>query len=162
MLQDREEADAATQDTFLKAFQALGKTAAGELDNPAKWVTRIAVNTCLDRLKSRKWQIWRRRPAPEDETVMLEMLPDTRPAAEAEVLASQIRKRLAQALHKLSPRQRAIFALRHYEDRNLEEIGDLLGLDIGTVKTHLFRTMRKLRVELHDLYFGTSPAGANR
>src|ERR1700676_1377266 len=61
MLQDRGEADSATQDTFLKAFQALNKAEA-ELDEPGRWVTRIAINTCLDRLRSRKWQIWRRRP----------------------------------------------------------------------------------------------------
>src|ERR1022692_4209954 len=44
MLQDREEADSATQDTFLKAFQAMRKPDSRELDEPGKWVTRIAVN----------------------------------------------------------------------------------------------------------------------
>ena len=63
-LQDRDEADSATQDVFLKAFQALKREDAKELDDPARWVTRIAVNTCLDRLRSRKWQFWRRRPSP--------------------------------------------------------------------------------------------------
>src|SRR5580700_9323035 len=54
LLQDRDEADSATQDVFLKAYQALKKDDAKELDDPARWVTRIAVNTCLDRLRSRK------------------------------------------------------------------------------------------------------------
>src|SRR5689334_17142298 len=64
-LQDRDEADSATQDVFLKAYQALkrdeNREGARELDDPSRWVTRIAVNTCLDRLRSRKWQFWRRR-----------------------------------------------------------------------------------------------------
>ena len=48
-----------------------------------------------------------------------------------------------------------MFTLRHYEDMSLEEIGDLLGLDVGTVKAHMFRAVTKLRVELRDLYEGT-------
>ena len=47
-LQDRDEADSATQDVFLKAYQALIREDAKELDDPARWVTRIAVNTCLN------------------------------------------------------------------------------------------------------------------
>lgn len=153
MLQDHGEADSATQDTFLKAFQALNKAEA-ELDEPGKWVTRIAINTCLDRLRSRKWQIWRRRPKPDDEAAILDMARATEPGADAKVFAAEIQARLARALDKLSPRQRVVFALRHYEGRSLDDIAELLGLDAGTVKMHLFRTMRKLRAELHDLYFG--------
>jgi RNA polymerase sigma-70 factor (ECF subfamily) len=85
------------------------------------------------------------------------MEPARQPGADDHVFASQIRTRLGRALDKLSPRQRAVFTLRHYENRSLEEIGELLGLDIGTVKMHLFRTVRKLRLELHDLYFGSRP-----
>ncbi len=154
MLQDREEADSATQDAFLKAFQFMNKAGSKELDDPGKWITRIAINTCLDRLRSRKWQLWRRLPAPEDEAIILEMEPATEPAADDRVFAGQIKVRLGRALDKLSPRQRAVFTLRHYENRSLDEIAELLGLDIGTVKMHLFRTIRKLRLELHDLYFG--------
>src|SRR6202167_387605 len=71
LLQDPDEADSATQDSFLKAYQALRKEDARELDDPARWITRIAVNTCLDRLRSRKWQFWRRRPSSLDETAVL-------------------------------------------------------------------------------------------
>ena len=52
--------------------------------------------------------------------------------------------RLNAALEKLSPRQRAVFALRHFEDMSLEEIGTILGLDVGTVKAHMFRAVNKL------------------
>src|ERR1700730_17163645 len=76
-LQDRDEADSATQDVFLKAYQALKKDDARDLDDPARWVTRIAVNTCLDRLRSRKWQFWRKRPSSEDEQTILSMAAST-------------------------------------------------------------------------------------
>jgi RNA polymerase sigma-70 factor (ECF subfamily) len=153
-LQDRDEADSATQDVFLKAFQALKREDAKELDDPARWVTRIAVNTCLDRLRSRKWQFWRRRPSSDDEQAILAMAASTSPEAEDRYFASEISARLAVALEKLSPRQRAVFALRHFEDMSLEDIGGILGLDVGTVKAHMFRAVAKLRVELRDVYGG--------
>lgn len=155
LLQDVDEADSATQDTFVKAYQALNKADARELEDPARWLTRIAVNTCLDRLRSRKWQFWRRRPTPQDETMALALVRSTAPEAEDRYFAGQISTRLQKALDRLSARQRAVFTLRHYEGRSLEEIGDLLGLDVGTVKAHMFRAISKLREELRDLYEGS-------
>jgi len=151
MLGEADEADSATQDVFLKAFRALQKQEV-TLDEPGKWLTRIAVNTCLDRLRSRRWQFWRRRPEQHDEELILSMAPSMSPDAEDGVFARQISERLAAALDKLSPRQRAVFTLRHYEDRSLDEIAALLDLDVGTVKAHMARGVAKLRVELKDLY----------
>lgn len=153
LLQDSEEADSATQDAFLKAWQALNRTESKDLDDPGKWLTRIAVNTCLDRLRSRRWQFWRKRPNPQDEAAILSMAASSDPNAEDEIFAGQITQRLALALEKLSRRQRVIFTLRHYEDKSLAEIAEVLDLDVGTVKAHLFRAIAKLREELHDLYF---------
>src|SRR5271170_370887 len=153
MLQDPAEADSAAQDTFLKAWQALKRPESKNLDDPGKWLTRIAVNTCLDRLRSRRWQFWRKRPKAEDESAILNLAAATGPNAEDQLFARQIAQRLTQAVTRLSLRQRAAFTLRHYEDRSLAEIAEILDLDIGTVKVHLFRATEKLREELHDLYF---------
>jgi RNA polymerase sigma-70 factor (ECF subfamily) len=154
MLQDPDEADSATQDVFLKAYRALSKSQwdASELDNPSKWVTRIAVNTCLDRLRSKSWKVWQRRPPLQDEEFILQSTPGVDPDAESRMFAVQIQQRLEKALTKLSDRQRAVFALRHYDAMALEEIADVLKLDVGTVKAHLFRATAKLREELKDLY----------
>jgi RNA polymerase sigma-70 factor (ECF subfamily) len=152
MLQDGEDADAATQDTFLKAWQALKYPESKKLDDAGKWLTRIAVNTCLDRLRSRRWQFWRKRPKAEDESAILNLAAATAPNAEDQFFAHQIAQRLSHALTRLSLRQRAAFTLRHYEDRSLTEIAEILNLDVGTVKVHLFRATEKLREELHDLY----------
>ena len=155
MLQDPDEADSATQDVFLKAYKAMTKAAENdldELDNPGKWVTRIAVNTCLDRLRSKSWKIWQRRPAAADEEIILQMTSDSEPDAERLLFSQQIQRRLEFALTKLSDRQRAVFSLRHYESLPLEEIADVLKLDVGTVKAHLFRALTKMREELKDLY----------
>lgn len=156
MLQDTDEADSATQDVFLKAFKALSKAEPAALENPGKWVARIAVNTCLDRLRSRAWQIWRRRPAADDERQILDMTAEQSPDAEAQLFAKQIQRRLDAALERLSPRQRAVFTLRHYEGLSLEEIAAALDLDLGTAKVHLFRAIGKLREELKDIYTARS------
>ena len=71
--------------------------------------------------------------------------PSTSPEAEHRYFATEIGARLNAALEKLSPRQRAVFTLRHFEDMSLEEIGDVLDLDVGTVKAHMFRAVAKLR-----------------
>src|SRR5690348_1173953 len=94
LLRDIDEADSATQDAFLKAYQALRKEDAKALDDPARWLTRIAVNTCLDRLRSHKWQIWRRRPSPEDEAAILSMTASRAPESEAQCFAGEISARL--------------------------------------------------------------------
>lgn len=152
LLSDPDEADSATQDTFLKAYQAMQRLPEKELENPGRWITRIAVNTCLDRLRSRKWQFWRRRPDPEDEAKILQFAASAGPGVEDQFFAGQIRVRLARALRRLSLRQRAVFTLRHFEDLSLEEIAETLDLDVGTIKAHLFRAVSKLRGELRDLY----------
>jgi len=152
LLQDADEADSATQDVFLKAFKALSKGDLPDLEHPDRWVTRIAVNTCLDRLRSNSWKIWRKRPSAEDEQLILDMAPERQPDAEAQLFARQIQQRLEKALLKLSDRQRAVFILRHYNSMSLDEIAVDLKLDIGTVKAHLFRAIGKLREELKDLH----------
>ena len=154
MLQDSGEADSATQDIFLKAYRAL-YSAGAELEDAeaqGRWLTRIAVNTCLDRLRSRSWKMWQRRPSPEDEAAILRTAPSTEPDAERQLFARQIQRRLELALQKLSARQRAVFCLRHYDGYPLDEIATVLRLDQGTVKAHLFRAIAKMREELKDLY----------
>jgi RNA polymerase sigma-70 factor, ECF subfamily len=154
LLRDADEADSATQDAFLKAYKALSRSSSDPegLRSPAKWITRIAVNTCLDRLRSRSWKIWQRRPPEADEELILRMTPGHEPDAERLFFAKQVQQRLDQALGKLSARQRAVFSLRHYDDMPLEDIADVLKLDVGTVKAHLFRALTKMREHLRDLY----------
>jgi len=152
LLGERDEADTVTQEVFLKAYRTLVIPGSTEVDDPARWLTRVSVNACLDRLRSRRWRFWRQRPAPDDEQAILALARDRGASAEDRVFAREIAARLTAALDGLSPRQRSIFILKHYEDRSLEEIADLLGLDVGTVKSHMSRALVKLRTELRDLY----------
>ncbi len=159
LLGDRDEADSAAQDAFVKAYKAFGRLGADMPQDRAAWLTRVTINACLDRLRSRRWRFWRRRVNPEDEPAILASKADLAPSPEDQLFSRQVARRLAASLGKLSERQRTVFALRHFEDRSLEEIGALLGLDTGTVKAHLSRALAKLRLELQDLYFAGRAAG---
>src|SRR5258708_35247155 len=107
----------------------------------------------MERLRARDWEFSRKRPSPEAEQSINGLATGGDPNAEDQIFAKQIGDRLDGAVEKLSLRQRAVFTLRHYEDRSLAEIAEILRLDVGTVKVHLFRATEKLREELHDLYF---------
>jgi RNA polymerase sigma factor (sigma-70 family) len=66
---------------------------------------------------------------------------------------AQLRARIERALETVSPQEKAVFILRHHEDLALGDIAEALGLSVGSVKSYLFRAVRKLRKEL-------LPAGA--
>jgi RNA polymerase sigma-70 factor (ECF subfamily) len=63
---------------------------------------------------------------------------------------------IERVVRKLSRQQQTIFRLRHYEDMSFERIAELLQLNPGTVRAHLFRAIRNLRRELKEL----EPRGA--
>jgi len=149
MTQNREEADNLAQEAFLRAYEALRR--GGQVDDPARWITRIAVNLCLDHLRSRRWQFWK-RTSNHAQVAAIEWSIDGAPGPEDLLLARQIGARIAAGLERLSDRQRSVFVLRHYENRPLDEIAEILGLDVGTVKAHLSRAVARLRRELTDLY----------
>jgi RNA polymerase sigma-70 factor (ECF subfamily) len=151
LLRSSDEADSATQDVFLKAHRMLENPKGREIEAPEKWLTTVAVHTCLDRLRSKRWIFWRRTSG-QNADALLRVSPASGVNQHNAVLDGEIRRRLDAALERLAPRQRTVFVLRHDEDRSLEEIAGILGLDVGTVKAHLARAIRKLREELRDLY----------
>jgi RNA polymerase sigma-70 factor (ECF subfamily) len=152
MLRDRDEADSATQDVFVEAYRTIGKSGGAAILDPAKWLTRVAMNTCFDRMRSKRWRFWQWHSSKVDGDAFLHTIPVSGPNQEDNVAARDIGRRVDAALNRLSPRQRAVFILRHEEDRSIEEIAGILSLDSGTVKAHMARAIRKLREELRDLY----------
>jgi RNA polymerase sigma-70 factor (ECF subfamily) len=67
---------------------------------------------------------------------------------ERHLLGQEIQTRLAAAMERLSPRERVVFEMKHYQGLKLRAIGDALGTSEETVKNSLFRATRKLRNEL--------------
>ena len=66
-------------------------------------------------------------------------------------MGNEIRVRIARAMERLSPRERIVFEMKHYQGLKLRAIGDALGTTEETVKNSLFRATRKLRSELGEL-----------
>ncbi len=144
-----DEADAAAQDTFLKAYQRLtgfdGRSAF------STWLTRIAINTCLDHLRAQRRRGTRVGEDDGDGATVLERLPDDGADPEVRAIQRQAVRRLAAAEAGLPPRQREIFRLRFYAELELDEIASGLGVHVGTVKTQLHRAVHRLRRELGDV-----------
>jgi RNA polymerase sigma-70 factor (ECF subfamily) len=156
LLRDFGEAECVAQESFLKAYQALGDFRGG--CSFETWLTRIAINTCRDRLKRKRVILYfHQAPAnPEDQGEPDDFAVSPDPSPERLLHSRQIRKSLLSALETLSARQRVVFVLKHLEERSIPEIAELLGLDCGTVKSHLFRAAAKIRRKLKDLRKGNS------
>ena len=145
-----DEADAAAQDALVKAYTSLasfdGRSAF------TTWLTRIAINTCLDELRRRRREGLRLEPAaPEADDDPLAAVPDRGPGPEERSAQRQAVARLAALERELPERQREVFRLRFYAELELEEIADALGVHVGTVKTQLHRAVHRLRRELGDV-----------
>jgi RNA polymerase sigma-70 factor, ECF subfamily len=123
------------------------------------WLYRIVTNVCLDHLRRRQ-----SRPedqAPEIHSNRMEEGPrdffdqqkEHRPALDPErtLLGKEIQSRIGRAMERLSPRERVVFEMKHYQGLKLRAIGDALGTTEETVKNSLFRATRKLRNELGGL-----------
>jgi RNA polymerase sigma-70 factor (ECF subfamily) len=123
------------------------------------WLYRIVTNVCLDHLR-------RRQARPEDQapemssgqheegiTDFFERQREHRPTLDPEraLMGQEIKARLARAMERLSPRERIVFEMKHYQGLKLRAIGDVLGTTEETVKNSLFRATRKLRNELGGL-----------
>ncbi len=150
-MRDAAEADEAVQDAFIKAYSHL---ASFREELPFEvWFTRILINGCLDRIKARTRRERWIAPMPEGpggERDFAERTPGRGPSPEAQLLAREQRRELAEALAKLPERQRSVFMLSHYEGCTSREVSALTGLNESTVRVHLFRAIRKLRTLLGD------------
>jgi RNA polymerase sigma-70 factor, ECF subfamily len=143
-LRDADEAATITQDCFLRA-DATRAQFRGEC-SASTWLMQIAYNLIRDRVRTRKYQFWRRAQSQAvDVAIIADRLPHGGRSGEAQLLA---RERVAQvwaALETLSPRQRTVFVLRFVEEMELAEIVLATGMTLATVKTHLYRALEAVR-----------------
>lgn len=139
LLGSREAAADITQEVFLRAYQALETF---QTDKPlAPWLCRIAINLAVNRLKQQ-------RPVVsldgDGEESGLE-LPDLSAEPQAQVLQTERQQALRRAILALSPEQREVIELRHFQEQSYEEISASLNLSLANVKSRLFRARQSLR-----------------
>ena len=146
IVRDESEADSVTQDTFVQAYTSLRKFEGRS--GLETWLIRIAINRSRDSLRRRRFvSLVFLRDDEEEQRPMIEPV-DDRPGPEQELMASQLRAAIARAERSLSPQQKVIFRLRHYENLPVDEIAAHLGLRPGTVRAQMFRAAEKIRKAL--------------
>ena len=142
-LREPAEVDEVVQDAFLKAFLHLPSFREDlffEL-----WFTRILVNSCLDRLKSKKRRTRWLVPMGTREYIPTGPPPSPAPSPEEELLTKERRSLLEAAVTGLPLRQKTVVILRHLEGHSAKEVSAIMGLSESTVRVHLFRAVRNLR-----------------
>jgi RNA polymerase sigma-70 factor, ECF subfamily len=121
------------------------------------WLYRIVTNVGLDHLRRRTSRREDQAPVPEDAEGgtrdFFDRQPEQRAAANPErnLLGKELGQHIASALNRLSPRERMVFEMKHYQGLKLRAIGDMLGTSEETVKNSLFRATRKLRASLEGM-----------
>lgn len=124
------------------------------------WLYRVVTNVCLDQLR-------RRQSRPEDQAPEIHSDRNEEVSGpdffdrqrtdralsdpERQLRGKEIGARIATAMTRLSPRERVVFEMKHYQGLKLRAIGDALGTTEETVKNSLFRATRKLRTQLEEL-----------
>jgi RNA polymerase sigma-70 factor, ECF subfamily len=143
------------QDIYQKAFLKIYK----KLDcfrfqcSISTWIYRIVTNVCLDHLRknrNRKRSNAIQVNGEGEEYDLLTQISDDRPAhnPEQQFLGCELSKRIACALQKLTPRERLVFELKHFQGMKLRAVGEILNTSEESVKTSLVRATQKLRLQL--------------
>jgi RNA polymerase sigma-70 factor (ECF subfamily) len=142
MTGNHHDAEDLSQEVFIKVFASI-KDFRGD-SKLSSWLYRIAMNTCIDKTRRKRLKL-----VELDEKVVEKPSAGGNPQRELEARSTQ--KQIDQALQKLPPRQRCIFAMRHYNEMMLREIAEVLKISEGTVKAQLFRAIRRLQKDLGHL-----------
>ena len=145
------EAQDVYQDAFLKAYRNLGSFRFE--CSFYTWIYRIVTNLCLDHLRKR--QVRKEDSATVVDSdgesfSLLDRVADERPGADPErdLMGRELGSMIARALERLTPRERMVFELKHYQGLKLRTIGEMLNTTEETAKNTLFRATQKLRGSL--------------
>lgn len=145
ILGDDQAAADASQETFLSAYQAVGKFKGGSFK---AWLLRIATNACYDQLRLQK-----RRPTTSLEAIYTDTDPSShfvngRESPEEHALRHELGQTLQRGIATLPPEQRATLVLSDVQGLSYSEIAQATGTSVGTVKSRLSRARARLRDHL--------------
>jgi len=154
MVHSEQDAWDLAQDSFLKAWKSIGRFRGQS--SFYTWIYRIVTNLCLDNI--RKKQV-RKEDAPVvvdsegEQYDVLAQVADARSGAnpERDLMRRELGGRISRALEKLTPRERVVFELKHYQGLKLRTVGEMLNTTEETAKNTLFRATQKLRATLADM-----------
>lgn len=148
MTSNHDDANDLTQDTFIKAYQAL-KSYKGDAAFYT-WVYRIAVNKTLNFLKQRKNKFHMSLNDmdfnAEHDPDMVALVSEKTPRKDADL--TELQQKLNEAMQKLSETHRLVVTLHDIQGLSHEEIGKILGCNPGTVRSRLFYARQQLQAYL--------------
>lgn len=153
MVGDRELAADLAQESMVRVIQRLDTFRGGS--KLSTWIIRVTMNVCLSKLRSEKLRrhasLTPTSRAGED-NVRDSWTPEARePGGVSRVELDEQRQRLSEALLGISADQRAILILRDNRGLDYEQIAEVLGVAVGTVKSRLFRARNALRNAMEEL-----------
>ncbi|MDQ6682377.1 MAG: sigma-70 family RNA polymerase sigma factor [Chloroflexota bacterium] len=137
MLKSADDASDLTQDTFIKAYRKFDTLT--DETSVRSWIYRIATNTAIDQMRRGHHTV------PLDET---HDQPDSRAGPEAQAIGRTLDGRIQRALLQLRPNHRQALLLSDVEDMSERQIGELLGMSYGAVRTLLCRARGEMRRHL--------------
>ncbi len=153
LLHSEEDARDVYQEVFLRVYRNLPKF---RFDCAfSTWLYRIVSNLCLDQIRKRK--VRREDPAPlgidGGEVDRFQYIPEKRADVDPQrkLMSAEVNARLQDNLEKLTPRERLVFEMRHFQGMRLKSIGESLGVTEEAAKNCLFRATQKMRTALGDL-----------
>jgi RNA polymerase sigma-70 factor (ECF subfamily) len=153
---NREDAEDAMQDAFLKAYTHLDGF--HQDSRFYTWLVRIAANEALMRLRKRRpGQVSLDEPIEGDTDLMPRELEDWRPNPEREYAQTELQALMADVLDTLEPEFRIILILRDIEELSTQETADALGISVPNVKSRLLRARLKLREQFNRRFRQGTP-----
>jgi RNA polymerase sigma-70 factor (ECF subfamily) len=139
---DHHGAEEIAQEAFVRVYQAMDSFR-GDAEF-STWLYRIVLNLSLNRIK----QVRRRR----EHEVSISTEDHVAPLEHSESMAgTEMTEHIERALHELPTMQRAVVILRHVDGLSTKQVSRILRCSEGTVKTHLFRGLEKMRKKLEYL-----------
>jgi RNA polymerase sigma-70 factor, ECF subfamily len=142
------------QEAFLKAYRNLGSFRFE--CSFYTWIYRIVTNLCLDHLRKRQVRKEDTAVTVNQEGVeynLLDQVADDRAGfnPERDLMRRELGRKIGLALNRLTPRERMVFELKHYQGLKLRTIGEMLSTTEETAKNTLFRATQKLRGALGEM-----------
>jgi len=122
------------QDSILKALRSIDRLE--EINYLKTWFYRIIVNTSIDFIRKH------RRVTVMDDDILVVHLPQL----EDEMTDMDLRE----AIDQLPPKYKTLIILRFFEDLKIDEIAEITGHNVNTVKTRIYRALKKLRIEVGE------------
>ena len=150
MVSNQSDREDLCQEVFVKIYQNLAGFQFGS--KLSTWVARIAYNTCINYLQKKKVPLLGDLRHDDDARDAFESAADDAPAPDQAAVDRDLFERVQVEMNHLPPQYRAILTLYHLDEMSYEEVVEVTGLPMGTVKSYLYRARRLLRDRLKKKY----------